>query len=113
MVTLHSTAVNHPSSNQDQIVVSDHIANEVGLGHMVGPISTLWRECIHTSPIGLIPKPYQVGRWWLITDLSASNNQSVNDGTCICKDIYSLRYASVDDTVAIIRIMRQTVIQTV
>ena len=38
-----------------------------------------WDDFLNLSPIGLIPKPYQPGRWHLIVDLSSPHGQSVND----------------------------------
>ncbi len=102
-VALRSARNNHPSSAQDELVVSTHIASEVVVGRMVGPILSCWGAHVHTSPIGLIPKPHQPGQWRLITDLSAPTGHSVNAG--IREDLCSLQYASVDDAVAILRIL--------
>ena len=46
------------------------------------------------NPIGLIPKSYQPGKFWLIADLSAQLGFSVNDG--ITSAWCSLEYTSVD-----------------
>ena len=53
------------------------------------------------SPIGLIPKPIQPGKWWLIVDLFAPSGSSINDA--IDPNLCSLRYASLDDAVHMVR----------
>ena len=95
---LRSVARNHPSSLCNGAVVSSYIQKEVSLGRLVGPIS---QDGIHTSPIGLIPKARQVGKWRMIVDLSYPAGGSVNDG--ISRTLSSVRYASVDNAVEIIR----------
>ena len=102
-VTLQSANRNHPSSMQDQSIISQHISNEIAIGRMVGPINTQWKQFIHTSPIALIPKPHQVGKWRLITDLSFPANHSINDG--INEELCSLQYSSVDNAVSIIQML--------
>ena len=49
---------------------------------------------IHCSPLGIIPKKNQPGKWRLIVDLSSPAGASVNDG--IDKELCSLSYISVD-----------------
>ena len=53
--------------------------------------------------MGLVPKPHQPNKFRLIVDLSAPIDNSVNDG--IPSDFCSLRYASVDDAVAMVRVL--------
>ena len=55
----------------------------------------------HCSPIGLIPKPHQPGKWRLIVDLSSPQGHSVNDA--ISSEVAHMRYASVLDAAAMIR----------
>ena len=57
----------------------------------------------HISRFGVIPKPHQPGKWRLITDLSAPEGFSVNDGVdpLLC----SVAYSSVDDAVQVLRRM--------
>ena len=95
---LRSVARNHPSSLCNGAVVSSYIQKEVSLGRLVGPTS---QDGIHTSPIGLIPKARQLGKWRMIVDLSYPAGGSVNDG--ISRTLSSVRYASVDNAVEIIR----------
>ena len=45
------------------------------------PVTLL--EHVHTSPLGLIPKPHQPSKFGLIVDLSAPPNLSVNDGNAL------------------------------
>ena len=54
-------------------------------------------ETIHISPIGLIPKGGQPGKFRLIVDLSSPRGASVNDG--IDPELCSLSYSSVDEAV--------------
>ena len=68
---------NHPSALANRPVVSERIWHEVGLGRMIGPMSLV--EGIHTSPIGLVPKARQQGKWRMIVDLSSPKAKSVND----------------------------------
>ena len=58
-------------------------------------------EVVHTSPIGLIPKGGQPGKFRLIVDLSSPHGASVNDG--IDPELCSLSYSSVDEAVARVR----------
>ena len=51
----------------------------------------------HISPIGLIPKSNQPGKWRLIVDLSSPGGSSINDA--INPELCSLSYASVDNAV--------------
>ena len=56
---------------------------------------------VHTSPIGLIPKPHCPGKFRLIVDLSAPRGFSVNDG--IDPNLCSLEYATIDKAAAMVR----------
>ena len=99
---LRSVAHNHPSSLCNK-VAAQYIAHEVSLGRLVSPVTS---EGIHTSPIGLIPKAQQPGRWRMIVDLSCPPGSSVNDG--IDPSLSSIHYASVDNAVEIIRSLGPT-----
>ena len=94
---LRSRSSNHPSASCNPRVVQDRIATEVELGRLVGPIPQCYHMFVHTSPIGLVPKKGQAGRWRMIVDLSSPSNYSVNDG--ISRSLCSFSYASVDDAV--------------
>ena len=105
--SLHSSSRHHPSSLQDGAIVSRHIAGEVEVGRMQGPILPApVASSVHTSPNGLIHKAHQVGKWRLISELSFPRNASVNDG--IRQDLCSIQYSSVDDAVSLIRILGQS-----
>ena len=56
---------------------------------------------VHKSPVGIIPKPHQPGKFRLIVDLSAPEGRSVNDG--VSTDLCSLSYATVYKAVELVR----------
>lgn len=93
---------NMPSVRENAAVVDQYVRDEIQEGRLVGPISA---GHSHVSPIGLIPKSHQPGEWRLIVDLSSPEGSSVNDG--ISCELCSLRYASLDDAVEIIRELGQ------
>ena len=51
------------------------------------------------SPMGIIPKSSQPGKWWLIIHLSSPNGVSVNDG--IEADLCSLEYLRLDKVIGV------------
>ncbi len=61
---------NHLSAAAQEHIVLKYIQSELRLGRLVGPLPNDVGSHVHTTPIGLIPKPYQVGKWRLIVDLS-------------------------------------------
>lgn len=67
---------------------------------MVGPITAVPQHLVHCSPVGLVPKGRNMGRWRMIVDLYSPRGRSVNDG--IQKHLCTLKYASVDDAVRFI-----------
>ena len=77
-------------------VVSEYIANEVAQGKLRPSESS----SVHVSPMGLIPKSNQPGKFRLICDLSAPSGNSVNDG--VSPELCSLKYAKVDDAVSLL-----------
>ena len=52
---------------------------EIEKGRLMGPIPEHLIPLCHCSPIGLIHKPHQPGRWRLIVDLPSPKGHSVND----------------------------------
>ena len=92
---------NHPSSLSNAKVVLDYINTEVSTGHLVGPLPQSVANHVHVSPIGLVPKGHNSGRWWMIVDLLSPFSYSVNHG--IPEDRCSLQYASMDDAMRLIR----------
>ena len=95
---LRSCEKNHQSVIANPETVSAYISDEVAqhkLRVASGPV--------HTSPIGLIPKANQPGKFRLICDLSSPQGTSVNDG--ISHDLCSLQYARIDDAVALVKML--------
>lgn len=98
---LHSRQKNHPSALANEKVIDERITAELAAGRLLGPITPQHLLCVHTSPVGLVPKARQVNKWRMICDLSAPTVTSVNDG--IPEHLCSLQYAKVDDAVNIIQ----------
>ena len=69
---------------------------------MVGPLPDNISN-IQCSPIGLVPKGRNTGRWRMIVDLSCPEGRSVNDG--ILPSHCSLQYAAVQDALRFITIL--------
>ena len=84
-------AVMHPD------VVEEYLQTEIRLGRLVGPFPSHAVPNVHISRFGVIPKSHQVNKWRLIVDLSFPADQSINDG--IPKELYSLKYITIDDAV--------------
>ena len=74
---LHSSAANMPSAIANPEVVDKYIAEEVGAGKLQAVTNPA--EVAHTycSPLGIIPKPHQPGKFRLIVNLSAPEGTSV------------------------------------
>ena len=89
------------SVSLNPLAVSSYLSEEVARGRLK-VVSTLHplRE-VHTSPIGIIPKANQPGKFRLIVDLSSPQGGSVNDG--ISPDLCSLSYSSVSRAAAMVR----------
>ena len=66
---------------ENAAVVREYLSNEISLGRIIGPIDI---ESVPTgtqiSPLGVVPKSSQPGKWRLIVDLSSPGSRSVNDG---------------------------------
>ena len=97
---LKKTARNHPSALEHPEVVTAHILDELQAGRLICPPMHMLNHPIHTSPVGLVPKPHVPNKWRLIVDLSHPKGHSVNDG--ISPELCSLQYASVDNAVELI-----------
>ena len=90
---------NFRSVDLNRATVDEYIAEEVTSGRLVQrPQSAPPMRC---SPIGMIPKAHQPGKFRLIVDLSAPPDFSVNDGisTALC----SLRYVTVDRAARLVK----------
>ena len=90
---------NMKSAIENVPVVSQYIEEERRLGRLVGPIPPhMAPSSTQLSPIGVIPKSSQPGKWRLIVDLSSPHGVSVNDG--IEPDLCSLEYLRLDEVTA-------------
>ena len=94
-ITLKSAQHNHPH------VIDSYLENEVSLQRMVGPLPA--SAHIHISPMSIIPKPRQPGKWRLIIDLSSPKGKSVNDA--IIPQLCSLQYSRVDHVAQVVRVL--------
>ena len=103
--SLKSAHHNMPTVEQHSELITAHIQEEVQAGRVLGPLPQHLSKLCHISPLGLIPKPHQPGRWRLIVDLSSPSGHSVND--LISPDICHMHYASVLDAAALIRQLGQ------
>ena len=92
---------NLPSVRQHPALVVEHLAAERATGRLLRPLPTQLANSCQTSPIGLIPKPHQPGKWRLIVDLSSPRRASVNEA--IASEPCHMRYASVLDAAALVR----------
>ena len=97
---LGSASRNHPSTAQCPGAISRYISEERAAGRMVGPLPESTAAYVHCSPIGLVPKGRDTGKWRMIVDLSYPQSRSVNEG--IDDALCSLKYASMDDALRII-----------
>ena len=82
---------------QNHQIVEQHIREETEAGRLLGPLPPQLAALCHISPMGLIPKTNQPGKWRLIVDLSNPHGASINDA--IDSSHCSLHYASIEDAV--------------
>ena len=69
------------SATENARVVQEYLDKEVTLGRVVGPISPKAVPVgTQLSPMGVLPKSSQPGKWRLIVDLSSPEGRSVNGG---------------------------------
>ena len=87
-----------PSAADHADIISDRISEELASGKLHVPHSE--SSVRHISPIGVIPKPHQPGKFRLIVDLSAPRGYSVNDA--ISSDLATLRYVKVEEAARLI-----------
>ena len=81
--------------------VSLHETNNRSDSCLLGLVTPNLLPIVHVSHMGLVPKPHQPNKFRLIVDLSSPGDKSVNDG--IPSDLCSLKYASVDDAVTMVK----------
>ena len=98
---LRSCSENMRSVFQNTEVVDKYIGTEVKAGKLM-PVSLALEQSIHISPIGIIPKPHQPGKFRLIVYLSSPEACSVNDA--IEAELCSVLYASVDQAIQLIKV---------
>ena len=91
---LRSSVRNHPSASENGQSVRDYITSDVCLGRLVGPVPRPQQECVHISPIDLVPKSTP-GQLRMIVDLSFPRASSVNDR--IDSAVASVSCASLDE----------------
>ena len=67
-------------------MIAEYLRSELVAGRMFSPIPPSLANGVHCSPVGLVPKGRDSGRWQMIVDLSYPEGQSVNDGipTTLC-----------------------------
>ena len=99
--SLRAAKRNMSSCRANPQQVDRYVQDELAANRIIGPIPIALRHGCHISPIGIIPKPHQPGRWRLIVNLSSPEGYSINDG--ISSSLCSLHYASVDMAVAMVR----------
>jgi hypothetical protein len=91
-------ASNMHSAMENASVVQEYIDKEVALGRVVGPVSPRAVPAgTQLSPLGVIPKSSQPGKWRLIVDLSSPEGKSVNGG--IEPELCSLQYLRLDEVI--------------
>ena len=103
---IHSVPTIHvepPIIGSHRPVILTYISQEVSAGQMVGPLMVQLRQHVHCSPIGLVPKGHNTGKWCMIVDLSHPGGRSVNDK--IPKPFCSLRYPSIADATQFMRML--------
>ena len=61
---------NLPSVREHPELVAEHLATAKEAGRLLGPLPSHLANLCQVSPIGLIPKPHQPGKWRLIVDFS-------------------------------------------
>ena len=86
---------NMSSATENLKVIEDYLTKEIAAGNIFSPFPPSILTEVHINRFGAIPKRYQLGKWLLITDLSYSEDASVNDA--IDPSICSLTYNSVDE----------------
>ena len=101
--SLRSSGRSHPSVSACPQAISQYIRDECEAGRMVGPLPSTLEARVHCSPIGLVPKGRNTGRWRMIVDLSYPEARSVNDR--IDPELCSLQYASIDEALRFILLL--------
>ena len=95
---LHTRSTHLPSAASHSELIFHRIAEVVMAGTLATPPPG--SPPVHLSPIGIIPKPHQPGKFRLIVDLSLPHGASINEA--IPPELASLHYPRVDQTAALI-----------
>ena len=95
-----SSCKNLLSATQNPAAVADKLSKELSLGRIAGPFLERPFPSLRISPLGLIPKKTP-GEFRLIHHLSFPYGDSIN--SCIPNDASTVKYASIDDAVRLIR----------
>ena len=106
---LESCVTNHPSVLSNPDAVGAYLQDEVSSHRLIQVPTADW-DLVHASPIGIIPKSNQPGKYRLIHNLSYPKGCSMNDG--ILKELCSLRYSSIDDAVSLAKELRRGALLT-
>ena len=80
-------------------VVADLIKKEIERGHMLGPFNNPPIEDMVFSPIHIVPKAGNPGKWWLIHDLAYPWDGKNSINACIPESNASVNYRKFDDVV--------------
>ena len=96
---LRASSSHLPSAEAHAYLISRRIAEEIAAGTLTAAPSLPIQD-VHTSLIGIIPKPHQPGKFRLVIDLSTPHGASINDA--ISPELSSLTYPRVDQAVALI-----------
>ena len=97
--TCKSASFNMRSAIENAEVVQEYLKKEVSLGCILGPVPPERVPAgAQLSPVGVIPKSSQLGKWRLIVDLSSPDAKSVNAG--IEPELCSLQYLRLDEVIA-------------
>ena len=97
-------SLNLKSATDNPTSVNDKLLKELAAGRIVGPLDEPPFEPFRVSPLGIVPKK-SPGEFRLIHHLSYPDGFSVND--CIPKELVSVRYATIDDAIGLIKSLGQ------
>ena len=98
-VICKSASSNMRSALENAGIVQEYLKKEVSLGRILRPVPPERVPAgTQASPLGVIPKSSQPGKWRLIVDLSSPDTKSVNAG--IEPELCSLQYLRLDKVIA-------------
>ena len=97
-----SSTPNHPSANDNRMILQNLIATELSMNRIAGPFPTPPLAPFVISPLGLVPKK-EPGKFRVIHDLSFPKNASVNSS--IDPLDASVSYETLDHVIELIHMM--------